>query len=163
MDLILHAGLITQCGPSGWRGILIEGPSGGGKSDLTLRAMQAGFRLVADDRTLVWASGGALYGGAPDQISGLMEIRGLGVVPQPTRRFSRIALCVRAGTPDRVPEPAEISYLGLNLPLIILPLLESSAPTKLHHALRHLGAAREEAYLGGRAVGVSPRPGGDSR
>ena len=57
----------SRCGcDGGWRGALIEGPSGAGKSDLALRALDAGFRLVADDRVVVWTSGGRLFGRAPD-------------------------------------------------------------------------------------------------
>jgi hypothetical protein len=62
-----------------------------------------------------------------------------------------------------VPDPCEINYAGLNLPLMILPLLESSAPAKLGRALQHLGAGGEGAYLGGLAAGFMPQPGGDSR
>jgi hypothetical protein len=163
MSEILHAGLIAVHGPGGWCGALIEGPSGAGKSDLALRAMAHGFRLVADDRTLVWASGGQLYGRAPDALAGLLEVRGLGVVSQPALRHCRIALCVRDGSPERLPDPSEVNYVGLNVPLMILPLLESSAPAKLGRALQHLGAGAEGAYLGGLAAGVMPQPGGDSR
>ena len=60
--MILHAGLVARRQDGYWRGVLIEGASGAGKSDLALRALDHGFRLVADDRVVVWASGGALYG-----------------------------------------------------------------------------------------------------
>ncbi|HEX5380562.1 MAG TPA: HPr kinase/phosphorylase [Phenylobacterium sp.] len=163
MSEILHAGLLALHGPGGWRGVLIEGPSGAGKSDLALRAVESGFRLVADDRTLVWASGGVLYGRAPDSLAGLMEMRGLGVLAEPFLDHCRIVLCVRDGAPERMPEPARVTHAGLGLPLVILPLLESSAPAKLRRALQHLGGGAEGAYLGGLAVGVTPRPGGDSR
>lgn len=163
MDHVLHAGLIAARGPGGWRGVLIEGPSGAGKSDLALRALSQGFHLVADDRTLVWASGGELYGRAPDALAGLMEVRGLGILPEPALRHCRIVLCVRDGTPQRLPDPSSVNYVGLSVPLMILPLLESSAPAKLGRALQHLGGGAEGAYLGGLAAGVMPRPGGDSR
>ena len=161
--MILHAGLIAAYGPGGWRGALVEGPSGAGKSDFALRCLQLGFALVADDRTEIWGSAGRLYGRAPDALAGRIEVRGLDVIAVPALRHCRIGLCVRAGAPERMPDPASVTYAGLSIPLIILPLLESSAPAKLGHALRHLGAGAEGAYLGGLAAGVSPRPGGDSR
>jgi serine kinase of HPr protein (carbohydrate metabolism regulator) len=71
--MIRHAGLVALRLDGLWRGALIEGPSGGGKSDLALRAIEAGFRLVADDRVVVWTSGGALFGRAPDPIRELIE------------------------------------------------------------------------------------------
>ena len=46
-----HAGLIALYDAGGWKGVLIEGASGSGKSDLALRCLGRGFRLVADDRT----------------------------------------------------------------------------------------------------------------
>ncbi len=161
--MILHAGLIAARDSQGWRGALIEGPSGGGKSDFALRCLDAGFALVADDRVEVWASGGQLYGRAPDSLAGRMEVRGLDVLAVPALRYCRIRLCVRSGAPERIPEAATVTYAGLCLPLMRLPLLEASAPAKLRRALWHLGAGAEGAYLGGLAAGVAPRPGGDSR
>ena len=51
---VRHAGLIAARSNGPWRGVLIEGEAGAGKSDLTLRALAAGFRLVADDRVVLW-------------------------------------------------------------------------------------------------------------
>ena len=66
-----HAGLIALYGGGLWRGVLIEGRSGSGKSDLALRCLSLGFRLVADDRTRLWVSEGRLFGAAPEPIAGL--------------------------------------------------------------------------------------------
>src|ERR1700760_1078663 len=122
--MILHAGLLTLHGRGGWRGALIEGPSGGGKSDLARRAMLLGLRLVADDRTQVWACEGRLYGACPPPIAGLIEARGLGVIAAPaTRALSQIALIVACqppgGTIERLPDPPEErELLGVRLPLL---------------------------------------------
>ncbi|WP_296600112.1 HPr kinase/phosphorylase [Phenylobacterium sp.] len=162
MTATLHAGLIALHTRSGWRGALIQGASGAGKSDLALRCLEAGFRLVADDRTMVWASGDALYGRAPGPLAGLVEVRGLGVLPHPALAFCRIVLSVRDGTPERLPDPAFGAYEGLSLPEIVLPLLESAAPAKLRRALQHLGAGAEGAYQSARVAAEPPRPGGDT-
>ena len=137
--MILHAGLVAAYLPGGWRGALIEGPSGVGKSDLALRALQMGLRLVADDRVITWTSGGTLYGRAPDNLAGLMEIAGLDVVGQPALARCRISVWVRCGTPERLPDPQAIDHLGLQIPLITLAPLEASAPAKLFRALQRLG------------------------
>lgn len=92
--MILHAGLIARRQAGRWRGVLIEGASGAGKSDLALRAIDAGWALVADDRTLVWVSGGRLFGRAPAPLAGLIEARGVGVVASPWRAFAGIDLIV---------------------------------------------------------------------
>jgi serine kinase of HPr protein (carbohydrate metabolism regulator) len=78
--MILHAGLVAMRHREHWRGLLITGPSGCGKSDLALRLMDAGFSLVADDRVIVWISGGKLYGRAPDSLIDKVEARGIGLL-----------------------------------------------------------------------------------
>ncbi len=161
--MILHAGLLAAHVDGAWRGVLIEGPSGSGKSDLALRALDHGFRLVADDRVALWACEGALYGRAPDTLAGLIEVRGLGVLREPALPFCRIALAVACEQHERMPEPAFKDYVGLSIPSLSLQALESSAPAKLRRALQRLGAWPDKAYLDALAVGVSPRPGGDSR
>jgi len=137
-----HAGLIALPTPMGWAGVLIEGPSGAGKSDLALRALGHGFRLVADDRVLLWASGGGLFGRAPDVLSGLIEIRGLGVEPAPSLRMTRIALvvaCVARDEVDRLPDRLLVEREGVGLPALRLWPFEPAAPVKLRHTIAHLG------------------------
>ena len=140
--MIHHAGLIAAFVDGGWRGALIQGPSGAGKSDLALRCLDSGFALVADDRVELWTSGGRLYGRAPETLAGQIEVRGIDVLPAPALAWAQVSLCVRAGIPERIPEPAFTDDFGLRLPLLTLALLESSAPAKLSRALRHLGERR---------------------
>jgi serine kinase of HPr protein (carbohydrate metabolism regulator) len=140
--VILHAGLITPPQPRDWPGVLIGGASGAGKSDLMLRLMEAGWRLVADDRTLVWVSQGRLFGRAPAPLAGLIEARGLGVVATPYRDFAEIVLSVRCVSPEaveRTPPERRVAVLGVDLPRLELPGLEASAPAKVARALTHLG------------------------
>lgn len=148
--MILHAGLIALRLDGYWRGVLIEGPAGAGKSDLALRAAALGFRLVADDRTLVFVSRGRLFGRAPPPLAGLLEVRGLGVTPRPHLRFAQIALIGRcvAGPlgVERMPSAANLTLLGQATPLMDLWPLEASAPAKLALALEHLGARRQQVY-----------------
>ncbi len=161
--MILHAGLVSTYLDGAWRGVLIEGASGAGKSDLALRLLEQGFRLVADDRVLVWACDGALYGRAPKTLVNLIEVRGLGICAEPARPFSRIALAARCEPAERLPDPAFATYAGSSVPVVSVHPLEASAPAKLRRALQHLGRGAEGAYLGDRVAGVSPQPGGDSR
>ncbi len=51
--LILHATSLSLLVGQTWRGALIVGPSGIGKSDLALRAIEAGCRLVSDDSSCI--------------------------------------------------------------------------------------------------------------
>ena len=143
--MIHHAGLLALRLGGDWRGVLIEGPSGSGKSDLALRALDAGWSLISDDRTLLWACEGQLYGRAPDALAGLIEARGVGVLAATGRVYARVhmvARCVDAGTVDRLPNDETQTLLGVSLPLVRLAALEASAPAKLSRALTHLGVRR---------------------
>jgi serine kinase of HPr protein (carbohydrate metabolism regulator) len=142
MDVIHHAGFLARRLRGDWRGALIEGPSGSGKSDLALRALDAGWSLVADDRTLLWTSGGRLFGRAPDALAGLIEARGIGVVPTAQRAFAEVRLivrCVEADAVERLPRDEVERVLGVDVPLLRLAAREPSAPAKLSRALTHLG------------------------
>lgn len=141
--MIRHAGLIARRLDGRWRGVLIEGPSGAGKSDLALRALDAGFRLVADDRVLTWASDGRLWGRAPDPLRGLMEIRGVGMAEIDPLPFCEIVLVAQLGTPERIPDFATEAILGIDVRLLAVAALESSAPAKLSRALMAFDAAHK--------------------
>lgn len=137
----LHADSVAAWTPAGWRGVLISGPSGAGKSDLALRLIaRPGWRLVADDYSHVWVSGGALRATAPDRIAGLIEARGLGIVPARTRGLVRIVLTVEcaAGPTERLPEPATREIAGVRLPLLRLDPRPASAVELVAAALHAL-------------------------
>ena len=154
----LHAGLVATLSNGRWAGILIEGPSGIGKSDLALRALDAGFRLVADDRTLVWASDGRLFGRAPSPLFGLIEARGVGVLFADALPFCEVSLvvrCVAQGEVERLPEARTVALCGVTLPLLSLWPLEVTAPAKIRRAIDHLGAGPQPAYQA-RFRGVTP-------
>jgi serine kinase of HPr protein (carbohydrate metabolism regulator) len=146
--VIRHAGLIAVRAalPGGgpWRGVLIEGPAGCGKSDLALRALSEGFALVADDRVLLWTCDGRLFGRAPDALVGLLEVRGLQVVGVPALPLADVALVARCGAAERIPAPRFTEILGLAIPLLDIDPREASAPAKLRRALSHFDAAHKK-------------------
>jgi serine kinase of HPr protein (carbohydrate metabolism regulator) len=161
--VILHAGLIARFDPPRWRGVLIDGGSGAGKSDLALRAIEAGWALVADDRTLVWSCDGRLFGRCPDAIDGLIEVRGLGVVNAPRRRFCPIDLVVGCSSSElleRFPDRVSETWLGCDIPRVKLSAFQPSAVAKLNRALTHLGLTLQPAYQADRARVHPPGAGG---
>ena len=144
----VHATTVALYLRGGWRAALITGASGAGKSDLALRLLAAGGRLVADDRTLVWASGGALWGRAPETLAGMIEARGVGLMSAPALGFARIGLVVALDGPpaERLPEPRFETLQGIATPRLRLEPFEASAPVKLALAL-----AGEFAALGDKS------------
>jgi len=141
--VIRHAGLIAMRLGGPWRGVLIEGPAGAGKSDLALRALSQGFSLVADDRVVLWTSAGRLFGRAPDTLAGLLEVRGVQVVRVTSLPLAEVALFARCGVPDRIPDAASVTVLGVEVPLIEIDPREPSAAAKLSRALEVFDAAHK--------------------
>lgn len=148
--MIVHATAVARRIDRGWRAALLFGESGSGKSDLALRALEHGWRLVADDYSVVWASDGRLFVRAPDPITHRIEARGLGIMPEPALCFAEAWIAVRCetGPVERMPEPDEMALAGRSLPAFTLSALETSALAKLDRALstRALGGWPGRAY-----------------
>ena len=159
MSPALHAGLLALWSGGRWRGVLVQGPSGSGKSDLALRALDLGFRLVSDDRTLVWSSDGAAFGRAPETLAGLLEVRGVGVLRVPALAFCRIDLAVLSGTPERLPDLEVVVLAGAPVRRLALQLTDTAAPHRIREALCRLGAGPEESYQGGLPAPAAPTMG----
>jgi serine kinase of HPr protein (carbohydrate metabolism regulator) len=128
-------------GAPGDAGILLLGESGKGKSDLALRLIERGAKLVSDDRAELFVRDSALYARAPQSLAGLIEVRGAGIIALPHAAEARIVLAVemmeegyvpRMPQPERYRTPPELTLSeNEQPPLIRLAPLEASAPTKV--------------------------------
>lgn len=135
----IHATTVARLCGAEWRGLMLMGPSGSGKSDLALRLIDAGWRLVADDYSLVWASGGGLYATSPPAIAGRIEARGLGIIRSPSRPMARIAAVIACAEPiERLPEPETHVMEGVAVPLFRLNPFAASAAVLAARALQTL-------------------------
>jgi serine kinase of HPr protein (carbohydrate metabolism regulator) len=123
------------------RAVLIGGLSGKGKSDLALRLIDRGARLVSDDYTIVRRVDGRLVASAPATIAGRIEVRGVGILEFPHDEDVPIGLLVDLDREvERLPEDGGTRMLaGMEVPVIGLSGLEASAPIKVEAALRQFG------------------------
>jgi serine kinase of HPr protein (carbohydrate metabolism regulator) len=124
--------------------VLLRGAPGSGKSDLALRLIDGGARLVADDRVDLRLEGDRLVASAPAPLKGRLEVRGLGIIALPSLAEASLGLVadlVALGMVERLPEPARCDFLGQSLPLIRIWPFEPSAGAKLRLAVRSLGRA----------------------
>ena len=133
----VHASTVASEG----RAVLITGPSGSGKSDLTLRLLDRGFTLVSDDQTIVKKDGDKLVASAPPNIAGKLEIRGIGIVEMETVTNMPVALLVELTSDiQRLPgDSRERPILGVSLPLVSVDAMAASAPSKVALALDRMG------------------------
>lgn len=148
MSELVHATCIAlPARGRAWQGVLLRGPSGSGKSDLALRLIEGGARLVADDQTALARRGRHVIATVPTTIAGLLEVRGVGIVKLGRGQLlaqAPVALLVDLVPPkriERIPEPAQERMLGLDLPVLALTPFEASAAGKLRLALARTAAA----------------------
>jgi HPr kinase/phosphorylase len=140
-----HIQIHASCVELGGTGVLLLGQSGSGKSDLALRLIDAGGRLVADDRTELQRDGARLIASPPATIAGRIEVRGVGIVPVAHVGQSVVGLAVDLVKPERVerlPSAQSRAWLGVEMPLLALDPFEASAVAKIRLAAREASCGR---------------------
>lgn len=131
----LHGGLLSIYG----KGVLIRGESGMGKSEIALELVKRGHVLVADDRVDCYRIHNKIVGKAPELLSGMLEIRGIGII-NVSRMFGVSSVLASAEVNfevvlvpwekgmnfDRVgiEEKKYDCILGVDIPKIIVPVRE---------------------------------------
>jgi serine kinase of HPr protein (carbohydrate metabolism regulator) len=120
-------------------GVLLRGPSGSGKSDLALRLIDGGARLVADDQVELVPSGRRLLAQAPESLRGLIEIRGIGIQRMEAAGPSPLGLVVDlCAEEERLPEMETADLQGFAIRRLALPAFHASTPAKLRFAAARL-------------------------
>jgi serine kinase of HPr protein (carbohydrate metabolism regulator) len=128
-------------------GILIRGASGSGKSALLMSLLSgdaAAAALVADDRVMLAAAHGRLLASVPDEIAGLMEVRGQGVARRPHVSPVVVDLVVDlapAETCPRMPltdEDERVRVMGVVLPRVFVPVGAVDGALRVRAALERV-------------------------
>jgi serine kinase of HPr protein (carbohydrate metabolism regulator) len=122
--------------------LLLTGPSGSGKSDLALRLIDSGALLIADDRVELVIVAGRLCAQAPGDmppiLHGLIEARGVGIMPVPTADgavpLQWFVELVQGSEVERLPAAEQRVLLGHPVPLLRLAAFEASTVAKLRLA-----------------------------
>ena len=114
---------------TGARAVLIRGPAGAGKSRLALAliaAAQSGLirfaRLIGDDRVHLEPAHQRLLVRPAATLTGLIEVRGLGIRRLDYEPVAAVGLVVDLAAPDaeRLPEAAQTDVLGIALPRVAI-------------------------------------------
>jgi hypothetical protein len=124
------------------RAMLIEGQPGSGKSSLALALIERGARLIGDDAVTLTAQNACLMASPPPNITGLLEVRGVGLATFPLAEPAPVALVLMLGgpAPDRLPEaPLPLRMIaGVPVPVLafdpgsIAPAARAAWALQLH-------------------------------
>lgn len=108
--MLIHASCVL------WqnKGILFLGDSGSGKSTASLRLIEKGAVLVADDYVDISENSIAT---CPNNTFGKIEVRGIGICSFPAKKQTKIHLVIQCSTDFNEAEriPAEKKFNGLPL------------------------------------------------
>jgi hypothetical protein len=103
------------------------------------RFVKGRFELVADDQVVVRQTADGLTVAAPAPLQGLIEVRGVGIVPLGSILSARLVLLADLTASDgveRLPDPWPCeTLLGVRFPVLRIAPREASAPLKLALAL----------------------------
>lgn len=123
------------------KGVLLLGDSGAGKSDMTLRLIElCQAKLIADDRVDLSLQNNQIKAACPQNLVGLLEVRGVGIVKYSHQKQTTIKLVVQLTDEplERMPEKQFYNLGKIKVPLLRINPFENSAPLKVKAALRLL-------------------------
>lgn len=119
--------------------VLLRGASGCGKSDLALRLIDDGWDLISDDYTELHKVEGVLHARAPENIQGLIEVRGIGIIRLGCKAQARVVAVFNLkplSEIERLPEPAFETWTDCAVPSFALHGFDASAPAKVRLTLK---------------------------
>lgn len=118
------------------RAVMIEGPSGIGKSSLALALIDRGAVLIGDDGVRLARDGGTIIASPPPNISGKLEIRHVGIADVPvTSAPLALIISLNADAPRLIDKAPMRDVLGANIPVITLPAHDPILALRTEEAL----------------------------
>ena len=122
----------------GGNGVLLLGPSGSGKSDLALRLIDRGAKLICDDILHIEEINALLQLACAPNIAGKIEVRGIGICPMDFVHSAPLRLIVElARDVDRMPPKYQrITIAGYSVPMFKLDPFQASSVLKVEWALK---------------------------
>ena len=123
------------------KGILFRGKSGSGKSELALKFIEnKNAVLVADDVVALKTRQNKLWGYAPENIRGLLEIRNVGISRYEFAAEAEVSLLVNLvqykENLERLPKNKTENILGVEIPAIDLYANDTTILEKIIVKLR---------------------------
>lgn len=144
-------------------GILITGESGIGKSETALELIKRGHRLIADDAVDIKAIEGVLHGRSPFITSGMLEVRGMGIIDVPA--LYGLSSVLETKTVDLVMyleqwrEGKDYDRLGIDnecIEILNVPVRKMTLPIRPGRNLAVIIEAAAANYRYGLSCKVSP-------
>lgn len=123
------------------KGIIILGNSGAGKSDLTIRLLDAGGKLVSDDYVEVFNEKNKLIAKTAPNIGGMIEVRGVGLMKVDFKPKTQLVLAlelVSREVIERMPEDHYFEEGNVKIPLYKFDGFSSSAIAKINLIMEKL-------------------------
>ncbi|MCJ1960045.1 HPr kinase/phosphorylase [Novosphingobium mangrovi (ex Hu et al. 2023)] len=119
------------------RAILIEGPSGAGKTSLALELIDRGAVLVGDDGVVLERRAGHLVARPHPRTAGLIEVRNLGIQNEPFCAEARVCLHILldSSAPRFIEKAEGIELAGLVIPSLRLSPWSGPMAIKAERAL----------------------------
>ena len=119
-------------------GVLFQGPSGSGKSDLALRMINYGAQLVSDDQVCLTRRNDNIFMSSPPTIRNSMEVRGIGIVNTIAQKEAPLILVLNMSpnnAASRMPIWQLCTFLDIKVPAVEFAPFEISAHLKVKLAI----------------------------
>ena len=132
--------------------VLLRGAPGIGKSDLALRLIEEGAKLISDDRVQLIEINGQVCASSPESISGIMEVRGVGILNVESTSKIPIGLLVELVVEseiERLPEPEYDQLLAHKIKVIKIDPFSVSATAKIRYVLKLIKGEIKSIVLNG--------------